>query len=226
MFLRLIEVIFSIFLILNPVKAFQPNVVFNLSVVEINTVATSFTFQPIILDPNFSFGSCVKDLNLHIKYYHKITTNETYIAIGNNKIEGVFSYRLPKSCSQCIKLSYFYELSIDDILNSAFKCTHPVTDYVSKIYVIKKINYKLFKREDVRNIGIYSELYVFWIITRQKFFVLDNELNYQKFMAECLNISASHYVFIFLGIFFGVFLSYAATVRIVERTRRIGIGDN
>lgn len=89
--------------------------------------------------------------------------------------------------------NYVYEGYIDEILNKVFRCKNQVSGYKSRFYHLQEVKMTRFQtlRKDI--IEFDNEMHVFWLITHKDFIFVDNNYNYEKFLAKCHSVPYQFY---------------------------------
>jgi len=200
---KLIKII-PIYLMIQNIVGFSPNIMFNLSKIDINYEEESLTaiYDLIILDAIFPLPIDLKSRVILQKNFILHTSLLVYLNITLTNGNNIRSQRLqnvyrPAPCSKMI----IEEFKMDDILNDIFKCKPRVAGYIGRFYsnrTNKNFVNKIFGRNSVQ---VPVKMPIYWLITRKGEFFHNNKRNFDSFIIECNEKSPIMlYLFVF-GIF-------------------------
>lgn len=206
---KLIKTI-PIYLMIYNIAGFSPNIMFNLSKIDINYENESLNaiYDLIILDAIFPLSIDSKSHVILQKNFILHSSLLVYLNITFRNENKIWSQRLqnvyrPVSCSKMI----IEELKMDDILNDIFKCKSRVSGYIGRFYsnrTNKNFVNKIFGRNSVQ---VPVKIPIYWLITRKDKFFHKNKRNFENFIKEC-NEKPQFMSYLFVFWIFTFFISF------------------
>jgi len=204
---RIITASIALFIVINGIHGFKPNLLLNLSSIDNSGPLTIGVYHVTFLDNifplpfdcndyivmDFIYGSKLDLINF-VKYVTiKIRENIWNVTSNMVRIKG-------KICAKTV-----YEFKIDEVLNEVFNCKLPIRGYKSRLYFVESNEQTSFSVYHNMSISFFKNFIAYWLIFDPKMLLLNNDLNYHNFSKNC-NSSSNSYLYVVLGILLSIFI--------------------
>lgn len=204
---RIITASIALFIVINGIHGFKPNLHINLSSLGNSGPLTIGVYRVIFIDSifplpfdsddyiviDFIYGSKLDLLNFVEYFTIKIRENIWNVTNKMVRIKGI--------CEKIV-----YEFKIDEVLNEVFNCKLSIHGYKSRLYFIESNDQTAICVHHNMSISFFKNFIAYWLIFDPKMLILNNDINYNNFLKKCNSIRSNAYLYLGSGILLFIFI--------------------